>query len=100
MDTGAQRTVISPRLAARVGIDVTAASSRLRLWGVGGTVSAAVARLPRLAIGAVALADHEAIIADIPALLRVRGLIGLDVLRRFRVAFEFDRSTLVLRTPA
>ena len=35
--------------------------------------------------------------ADLPEILRVDDLLGLDVLRRFRVTFEFDTRTLLLR---
>lgn len=100
VDTGAQRTVIVPRLAHRLELDLESPVGRVDLQGVGGTQRAPICRVDRLAIGAIIVPQHEVLVADMPPVLRIQGLLGLDVLRRFRVTFEFDTRTLVLREPA
>lgn len=100
VDTGAERTVVVPRLAHRLELDLESPVGRVELQGVGGRQRAPICRVDRMAIGAVILPQHEVLVADVPPALRVRGLLGLDVLRRFRVTFEFDTRTLVLREPA
>ena len=100
VDTGAQQTVVVPRLARRLEMDLDSAVGRIDLQGVGGRQGAPVCRLERLAIGAIILPHHEVVVAEVPSVMRVQGLLGLDVLRRFRVTFEFDTRTLVLRSLA
>lgn len=100
VDTGAARTVVVPRMARQLKLDLDAPVGRLQLHGVGGTQISPVCRLDRLAVGAIVLPHHEVIVAEVPPVLRVDGLLGMDVLRRFRVTFEFDTRTLVLRSVA
>ncbi len=100
VDTGAQQTVVVPRLARRLEMDLDSPVGRIDLQGVGGRQVAPVCRLERLAIGAIILPHHEVVVAEVPSVMRVQGLLGLDVLRRFRVTFEFDTRTLVLRSLA
>jgi len=37
------------------------------------------------------------LIVALPVALRVDGLLGVNFLEKFRVTFEFDQATLVLR---
>lgn len=99
VDTGSSRTIVVPDLAQRLGLDVGHPLATMRLYGVGGDQHAVVCQVDLLSIGAIVLRQHEVVVADLPEILRVDGLIGLDVLSRFRVTFEFDKRTLVLRTP-
>jgi predicted aspartyl protease len=100
VDTGAERTVVVPRLAHRLDLNLETPVGRIDLHGVGGRQRAPICRVDRLAIGAIIVPQHEVLVADVPTILNVRGLLGLDVLRRFRGTFEFDSRTLVLREPA
>jgi predicted aspartyl protease len=58
-----------------------------------------VVRLDRVQVGASLVTGLEASVHDLPAFFRADGLLGLNFLRRFRVTFEFDTRTLVLREP-
>lgn len=58
---------------------------------------APVIRLESLQIGSLSLHDVEALVLPFPRELRLDGLIGVNVLNRFRATFAFDERTLVLR---
>jgi|GEM_PF-5076749 len=87
-----------PRAGSRWILSLQSGGSSFRV--LAGGRSPPICRLDRLAIGAVILPHHEVVVAEVPPVLRVHGLLGLDVLRRFRVTFEFDTRTLVLRSLA
>jgi len=56
-----------------------------------------VGRIDSLRLGAAELRDVEVALLDLPASVKLDGLLGVNVLDRFRVTLEFRRSTLVLR---
>ena len=94
-DTGAQRSVISPKVAQRLGLD---RPLRLEtLVGVGQSPPVPVVRLDRLRVGVSIVLGLHVSIYDLHPLLGADGLLGLDFLRRFRVTFDFDNGVLILR---
>ena len=98
VDTGAQRTIISHDVADTLGLDI---AHPLRFEAIvtaeRQTPPAPVVRLDSVQLGGIRLRDLEASVFDLPPTLRADGLLGLNFLHRFRVTFEFDRSTLILR---
>ena len=98
VDTGAQRTIISNYVADTLGLDV---AHPIRLEAIvtaeRQTPPAPVIGLDSVQVGGIRLRDLEASVFDLPPTLRADGLLGLNFLRQFRVTFEFDRSTLILR---
>jgi predicted aspartyl protease len=50
-----------------------------------------------LQVGDKIIHNLEALIIELPTLLRVDGLLGINFLEKFRVTFEFEQATLVLR---
>jgi predicted aspartyl protease len=56
-----------------------------------------VVRLNSLQVGDKKVNNLEVLIVALPAALRVDGLLGVNFLEKFRVTFEFDQATLVLR---
>lgn len=99
-DTGAERMVISPHLAARLGLDQTRPIRLERLAGIGQTAPVPVVLLNQVRVGASMVVDLETSVYELPAIIRADGLLGLSFLRRFRVTFEFDRGVLILRETA
>jgi predicted aspartyl protease len=99
LDTGASTTVVSPALARLSALEGRAAPS---MTGGGGTVAAVAGVIPMLAIGGVRLARVRAMVAsfldDIAAATgaRIDGIIGGNVLRRFRVTIDYPRALLRL----
>ncbi|HSE89030.1 MAG TPA: retropepsin-like aspartic protease [Candidatus Binatia bacterium] len=98
VDTGAQRVMISHNVAATLGLDV---SHPIRAEAIvtaeRQTPPAPVVRLDSVQIGGIRLSRLEASVFDLPPALKADGLLGLNFLREFRVTFEFDRSSLILR---
>ena len=63
VDTGAERTVVIPKMARRLEMDLESPVGRIELQGVGGRQIAPICRLDRLATGAVILPHHEVVCA-------------------------------------
>ena len=99
IDTGASTTVVSPSVAQGPALEGAAASG---MTGGGGTVAAAPGMIPTQAIGGVRLARVRAMVAafvdDIGAAAwaPIHGIIGGNVLRRFRVTIDYPRALLRL----
>ena len=99
VDSGAERMVISTGAAALLGFDLSAPVRREPLIGVGQSVAVPVVRLSQVQVGTSIVTGLLASVYDLAPVFRAEGLLGLNVLRRFRVTFEFDTRTLVLRSP-
>jgi len=99
VDTGAERTVISQHLAARLGLDQTHPLRLQPLAGIGQSAPVPVVRLERLRVGASTVVGVEVSVYDLPAVIRADGLLGLNVLNRFGVTLDFNRGLLILRQP-
>jgi predicted aspartyl protease len=97
VDSGAQRTVISRKVAQRLRLDQPLRTERL--IGVGQSPLVPVFRLDRLRVGASVVLGLEVPVYDLPPIISADGLLGLDFLRRFRVTFDFDSGVLILREP-
>lgn len=97
VNTGAEQLVISRRLAARLGLDVSRPLRWQTLIDVGQTVSVPVVRLDRVRVGSSAAANLAASVYDLLPFFRADGSRGLNFLGRSRATFEFDTRTLVLR---
>lgn len=96
-DTGAARTLLTPTVAEEIGLDPAAPIRHERIASVHHVTRVPVVRLSSLQVGVQRLTEVEALGMALPADLRIDGLLGLNVLGRFRATFEFDRATLVLR---
>jgi len=97
VDTGAQRTLIRPRLALRLGVDTAQPLRWERLVGVGETQPVPVVQLARVQVGSSLLNGLLASVYDFSPGIPADGLLGPSFLSHFRATFEFDTETLVLR---
>ena len=99
-DTGAQRVVVSRSVAETLGLNIVSPSRfESIVTAERQTSPVPVVRLDSVQLGGTRLRNLEALVLDLPPILRADGLLGLSFLRQFRVTFEFDRSTLILRSP-
>jgi predicted aspartyl protease len=99
VDTGAEQTIISRSAAGQLGIDLTRPLRFAPLRGVGSSPANPIVRLDEVQVGATSVRGLSVVVFDLPPLFRADGLLDFDFLKRFRVTFEFDTRTLVLREP-
>jgi predicted aspartyl protease len=96
-DTGAARTLLTRTVAEEIGLDPAAPIRHERIASVHHVTGVSVARLSSLQVGAQRLTEVEVLLMALPTDLRIDGLLGLNVLGRFRATFELHQATLVLR---
>lgn len=97
LDTGADRTVISPSALNRAGIDARTGTP-FRISGVTGSSPASLVNVPRLDIAGAQVGPLGVVAFDVPG--EVDGLLGRDVLDAFTVTFDpaQNRATLAPRS--
>ena len=97
MDTGATTSVVSEALAEREGMERFFENVRLRVYGAAGVTEGVQAlTLPSLAIGPHQRRNVRAVVLDLSAInetagFEQAGIVGGNVLRNFRVTFDFRR---------
>ena len=104
VDTGADRTVISPAAIERAGLSGQAGRS-IQVVGVTGTAAATLVTLPLLDVAGARIGPLPVIVYALPAAIRgaegagVDGLLGRDVLDAFTLSVDAasGRATLTLR---
>ncbi|MBI2218698.1 MAG: aspartyl protease family protein [Candidatus Rokubacteria bacterium] len=95
VDTGASVTVISPALAAAVGVQATGEPPRLELETLSGRAEGPTINIRSFRLGGIELNDVAAVIYA-PG-FGVDGILGNTVLARFTVTIDADRQLLALR---
>lgn len=93
LDTGATNTIVSRRLASLlalrpIGTDV--------VHTVGGAITVTFARLQSLRLGEAEVTNLPVIIHDFSPNPRFEGLLGMDVLGRYKIGLDIQKQLLVL----
>lgn len=102
MDTGATISVVSKALVEREEMTRYAQTSRLTVYGAAGVAAdVPMLLLPRLLLGSHVRPNVPAAVLDMEALnetsgFEQTGIVGGNVLRHFRVTFDFGRSVVRL----
>jgi predicted aspartyl protease len=98
VDTGCAVTSLTPRAVNRLGLDRNQFTGRRVVFTAAGTsMVVPTGRLGSLRLGAVEVRNVEVALLDLSGDVNLDGLLGVNVLDRFRVTFEFRHATLVLR---
>ena len=97
VDTGAAYTALSKDVIALLDIPVDPQRVLEIAPAQGKTFKAPVITIQELSIGGFRMADVAAVVLDFPQELKIDGILGMNVLRRFRLTIEADTATLVLR---
>jgi predicted aspartyl protease len=100
VDTGTVLTTINRYVAEELGLDLDRPLRQQRIASVHRADLAPVVCLTSLQVGPYRLAGVEALVLELPPLLRVDGLLGVNFLEHFRPTFEFEQAVLVLRRRA
>ena len=93
LDTGAARTLISRRIANNLALYSFTSG---RFSGIGGTVTASVARVESVKVGEAEVSNLVVAIHDFSQDPRFEGLLGLDFLRHFQVSLDPRKQLLTL----
>ena len=93
LDTGSTNTILSRRLAALlalrpIGTDV--------VHTVGGAITVTLAQLQSLRVGEAEVTNLRVIIHDFSPNPRFEGLLGMDVLGRYKIGLDIQKQVLVL----
>ena len=78
-------------------LDITQPIRKIQTASAHQVAQTPVIRLDSLQVGDKKVKNLEVLIVDLPTALRVDGLLGVNFLENFRVTFEFEQATLVLR---
>jgi predicted aspartyl protease len=102
LDTGATFTCLDSTLVRELALPARVASIGAAV-GVGGSGAVRLVRVDSLRVGEVRVRALTACELDLAGLRvigkDVRGLLGLNFLRNFRMTLDFDRRTLQLTKP-
>ncbi|MGH7827741.1 MAG: retroviral-like aspartic protease family protein [Candidatus Binatia bacterium] len=94
LDTGATTTMISHRVAKRLGLRTD--GPRVVATTVTGHVSIPLARLGSIKVGDAEVYNLSVTVHDLSPATRVDGLLGLDFLKRFHVSIDSRNQLLIL----
>jgi predicted aspartyl protease len=102
LDTGATVTCLNQELAT--GLDLPKVRGVIGMGaGVGSQGRLELVSIDSLRVGHALVHDMQACVVDLEHLagvgLELDGLLGLNVLREFRVSIDFDRSIVILQRP-
>lgn len=97
LDTGAAYTALSRDIITLLGTTVDPQRMAAIAPAQGGVFQVPMVTIKELRIGGFRLTDIAAVVLDFPPILKIDGVLGMNVLRKFRMTLEADTATLVLR---
>lgn len=97
IDTGAAYTALSKEIVAFLGLPTDPHRTILIAPAQGSVFKAPFLTIPELRVGGIRLANILAVVLEFPPQLRLDGVVGMNVLKRFRMTIEADTGTLILR---
>jgi predicted aspartyl protease len=97
LDTGAATTLVSWTVAVALGYDPAAGSDRLRIITGSGSEYCPRISVSRFDGLGKSVRDLQVVCRDLPPDSRVRGLLGLNFLRRFDLRINFKGGFIPLR---
>ena len=97
LDTGSSITIISERVAMRLGYNLKKLNSGDRLMTAGGGMNSKFLILPKISLFGKEMVDFEVSVVNLPLQISyfVDGLIGMDFLFHFKtIKFDFEENTI------
>jgi predicted aspartyl protease len=98
-DTGAAYTAVSKDLVALLDIPIVPQRRVAIAPAHGGVFYVPMTTIAELRIGGFFLTAVAAVVLEFPPPLKIDEVLGMNVLRQFRITLESDTATLVLRRP-
>jgi clan AA aspartic protease (TIGR02281 family) len=97
VDTGSAYTALSPDLVALLNLTVDPRRTATIVPAHGAMLKVPVVMIAELRLGGFRMTDVEAVMLEFPHRLQLDGILGMNVLKQFRLTIESDTGTLVLR---
>jgi predicted aspartyl protease len=88
LDTGANRSALTSRVAHELGLEVSATAAMM-VQGVNGRVRASVVRVPSMKLGAIEVGEQLLPVLDGEVFAGLDGSLGADLLAHLRVVADF-----------
>ena len=96
MDTGATFTVVTPRIAKKLGLRLDPYSSRVPLMTANGYITAPIARLASLKVGNAEVRGLMVAVHKFSPDSQIGGLLGLNFLNQFDTSIDSGSQLLTL----
>lgn len=97
VDTGASYTVITKRMAQKLGIEVTADTPKMSLITANGYIQAPIVTVERLSLGGVEVRNIKVVIQDLGNDPLLAGLLGMNFFKGMDLTVREDKLVLSLR---
>ncbi len=97
LDTGAAYTAVSQDVITLLDIPLVPRQTVAIAPAHGQVFQAPQATIRALRIGGLHLTAVTALVLDFPSILKIDGVLGMNILRQFHMTLEPDTATLVLR---
>jgi clan AA aspartic protease (TIGR02281 family) len=94
VDTGATYTVITPRMAKKLGIVITPDVQRITILTANGPIRVPKVVIPRLSVGGVDVENVEAIVQNLGPDPLLAGLLGVNFFKDMDLTVKTDRLIL------
>ncbi len=94
VDTGATYTVITPRLARKLGIDTRKSHRKVRITTANGTVRAPLVTVPTISVGGLQVSNVEVIVQPLGNDILLAGLLGMNFFKDLEITFKKDKLIL------
>ncbi len=96
LDTGATFTVVTPRIAKKLGLRLDPYSSRVPLMTANGYITAPIARLASLKVGNAEVRGLMVAVHKFSPDSQIAGLLGLNFLNQFNTSIDSGSQLLTL----
>jgi clan AA aspartic protease (TIGR02281 family) len=94
IDTGASYTVITPKMAASLGITIAADSPTVPVTTANGILHAPVVRLNHVSLGGLQVDNVDAVVTELGDSPQLSGLLGMSFFQGMDLSFKQDRLVI------
>jgi predicted aspartyl protease len=96
LDTASTFSALAPDAATRIGFDLSQVESQETIATASQTLTVPQITVPAVTLGTETVRDLLFLVMPLPLPLGVKGLLGLNFMRHFRVALDFEQGLLNL----
>ncbi len=99
VDTGATYTVITPKLAQKLNVQIKPDTQRMTIMTANGLVNAPVVVIPAVSIGGVEVRNVKAIVQDLGSETLLSGLLGMNFFKDIELTIKPNKLVLGVNQP-